>query len=115
MSSGMINLMRFLAVVELLGGIGVLVGFLTRWASLGLSIIMLGAIYFVMKVMGLGFMPQTGPGWSFNLMILAGTVVLWAKGAGRLSLDKMWLKKKCGSGAGGCGSGAGSCGSDASG
>lgn len=85
MSAGMVNLMKFLMVAEAVGGVALIIGFLTRWAALGLGIIMLGAIAFTWSM---GFMTASGPGWSFPLMILAGCIVLIVYGGGKWSVRR---------------------------
>lgn len=87
MTPSMVHLMQFLAVVEMLGGIAVLVGYLTRWAACGLGIIMVGAIFYLQFWMGMGFTTATGAGWNFPLAILAACVALKAFGPGAWSLD----------------------------
>jgi len=79
--------LKFLTIVEPLGGIAVLAGFLTRWAAWGLAMIMIGAILVTQFVMHIGFATPTGPGWNFPLMVLPGCIVLAAFGAGRWSVD----------------------------
>ena len=82
---GMIKVLRFLSIVEPLGGVAMLTGFLTRPAAIGLSIIMLGAINLKARQMKKGF---TGDGgWEFDFMILAANVALLLLGAGAWSLD----------------------------
>jgi uncharacterized membrane protein YphA (DoxX/SURF4 family) len=93
MPMGMINLMRFLAVVETVGAIAVLVGFLTRWASAGLGIIMVGAIFMMQFTMGVGFVTAQGAGWNFPLAVLACSVPLMAFGPGCWSVDAVWGKQ----------------------
>ncbi len=87
MSSGMIMLMKFLSIVEPIGALALIIGWLTRWAATGLAIIMVGAIVVTQFVMQIGFATPTGPGWSFPLMILAGCLVLMAFGPGQWSID----------------------------
>ena len=80
--------MLFLSVVEPIGAVAVLFGFLTRWAALGFSIIMLGAMpisHFMMQVPF--FTAPQLPGWDANLMIFAGSMALAAFGAGKWSVD----------------------------
>ncbi len=89
MDSSTLMLMKFLSVVEPLGGLALVLGVLTQWAALGLAIIMVGAIYFKMNVMGVGFAEQQGTGWEFDLVILAGLIMLWLRGAGTYALDRM--------------------------
>lgn len=88
MSENMLLLTKFLAVVEGLGGLAVLIGFLTRWAALGLSIIMVGAIGMMQFGMGIGFASMQGPGWNFDLIILAGSLMLAVYGPGAWGLKK---------------------------
>lgn len=78
---------RLLSIAEPLGATAVLVGFLTRWASSGLTIILAGAIIVTKYVYGIGFVMPTSPGWNFPLAMLAGCLILIAFGAGRFSVD----------------------------
>ncbi len=84
---GMIKLLRFLSIVEPLGGAAMLAGFLTRPAAIGLSIIMVGAINLKARQMKKGF---TGDGgWELDFMVLAANVALLLLGAGAWSLDRV--------------------------
>ena len=88
--AGMLSVLRFLSIVEPLGGLGVLVGFLTRPAAAGLAIIMLGAIRLKAIQMRKRF---TGDGgWELDFIILAAAVALVISGAGKLSLDRVLLR-----------------------
>lgn len=84
----LVNTMLFLSIVEPLGGIAVLLGFLTRWAAAGLAVIMVGAIGVLQFMMQIGFTTPAGTGWNFPLAIFVGCVVLVAFGAGSWSVDK---------------------------
>ncbi len=87
--AGMLSLLRFLSIVEPLGGVGVLVGFLTQPAAAGLAIIMLGAIRLKAVQMHRTF---TGDGgWELDFTLLAAAIALFISGAGKLSLDRMLL------------------------
>lgn len=94
MPAGMMIVMKILSIAEPLGGIALLLGLLTCWASLGLSIIMVGAIVMKMTVMGIGFAGMQVTGWEFDLMILAGTIALMAFGPGCWALDGLFRKNK---------------------
>jgi len=83
----MVNLMKFLAIVEPLGALALIVGFLTRWAARGLFIIMVGAILIMQFIMHVGFSTMAGPGWNFPLVVLGGCLALMAFGAGSMSMD----------------------------
>ncbi len=87
MSETMLLLMKFISIVEPLGAIALIAGFLTKWASLGLAIIMVGAIFILQFTMQTGFSTATGAGWNFPLMLLAGCAILMAFGAGKWAID----------------------------
>lgn len=83
---GTLTVMNILAIAEPLGGIAVLAGLLTRWAGLGLAIIMLGAMQ--MKIGNVGIAGFAGNGgWEFDAIIFAGCVMIMTMGAGKYSLD----------------------------
>lgn len=69
--------------VELLAGLALVAGLMTRLAGLGLAAIMLGAIAFVH--LGAGFWAPNGV--EFPLALLAGAAALALAGAGGYSLD----------------------------
>jgi putative oxidoreductase len=79
---------------ELFGGLGVLVGCLTRLAAFGPAIVMLGAILLVHAQNGF-FMnwfnaPGRGHGIECNLAYLAMAVSLMLTGGGPLSIDALF-------------------------
>lgn len=84
------------AVIEFLGGLAMLVGFLARPAALGLIVVMLVAIA---KVHGRhGFFinfsgtPGKGHGYEFNFVLIAMALSIFIGGAGVLSIDRaLWL------------------------
>lgn len=80
---------KFLSIVEPLGAVAVLAGFLTQMAAAGLGLIMVGAIG--LKA-GVRREPFSDPkahkvGWEYNFILLAATVALFLAGAGNISLD----------------------------
>lgn len=92
MPAGMVLFMKFLSIVEPIGALALIVGFLTRWAAAGLAVIMAGAVAFL-RMMGTNwFTGQTGSGIDYVLLILAGCVVLMTFGAGRWGVDAQWKK-----------------------
>ena len=83
--------LAFLAIAaEFFGGIGLLLGFLTRIAAFGIGVNMLVAITKVHHVFGF-FMnwngTQKGEGFEFHLLVLAIVAFLMIRGAGAFSVD----------------------------
>ncbi len=87
MSAFLLFTTKLLSIAEPLGATALLIGFLTRWAALGLIIIMIGAIIVSQFVFGIGFVTPTSAGWNFPLVVLAGCLILAAFGAGKWSID----------------------------
>jgi putative oxidoreductase len=77
---------------ELLGGIALLFGFLTRIAAAGLLIIQVGAIYTVTWARGFSF--DAGGGYEYNLALLAMCLTLMLSGGGALSLDRLLWRRR---------------------
>ena len=84
---------KLLSIAEPLGATALLFGFLTRWAAMGLVIIMIGAIYVSQFVYGIGFVTPTSAGWNFPLMVLSGCLILVAFGGGKWSIDYSRARK----------------------
>jgi putative oxidoreductase len=77
-----------LALAEVVPGILVIVGVLSRISSAMLSIIMLGAIFYVKQASNL-----TGQGgFEFDLILLAANLLIIVVGPGRVSISQV-LKK----------------------
>lgn len=93
MSAFMLFVTKLLSIAEPLGATAVLFGFLTRWAAIGLTIIMIGAIYVSQFILGIGFVTPTSAGWNFPLAVLAGCLILAAFGAGKWSVDYSRARK----------------------
>jgi putative oxidoreductase len=94
-SLGLPRVLAFAAVAtEFLGGIGLVVGLLSRVAAVGIGVTMLFAIVMVHGRNGL-FMDWFGArknhGYEYHLLALALTLVLIAKGSGAFSLDRVVL------------------------
>ena len=84
--------LAYLAIAaEFLGGLGLIAGFLTRAAALGIATNMIVAIATVHHTYGF-FMnwtgAQHGEGFEFHLLVLAMTAFLAIRGAGAFSIDR---------------------------
>jgi putative oxidoreductase len=83
----------FLAIcAEFLGGLGLLLGLLSRVAAFGITCNMLVAIATVHHRFGL-FMnwsgAQKGEGFEYHVLVLAITFLIMVRGAGAFSLDRL--------------------------
>lgn len=76
-------------IIELVGGLMILVGFKTRWAALALALFTIVAAFFFHNWWAMPEAQQAMQKISFNknIGITGGLLVLAAFGAGRLSLD----------------------------
>jgi putative oxidoreductase len=66
----------FLAVAELAGGAGLILGVLQQLAAIGLILIMLGAIQKKAMVWKTGFWGKNGLGWSYELTLISTLLVI---------------------------------------
>jgi putative oxidoreductase len=77
---------------EFLGGLGLIVGLLTRVAAFGIFCNMVVAVAMIHHQFGF-FMnwagTQKGEGFEFHLLVLATTVFLMIRGAGSASVDRL--------------------------
>lgn len=93
--TGMMHIPAPLAMLaiaaEFFGGIGLILGFLTRIAAFGIGVNMLVAITLIHHNFGF-FMnwtgAQKGEGFEYHLLVLAMVAFLIIKGAGAFSLDR---------------------------
>jgi len=82
----------FLGAAELAGGLGLIFGFLTQLAAIGLTLIMLGAIWKKIFVWQTGFWGKSGTnGWSYDTMFVVMNLVIVTTGGGNLSLMKWFV------------------------
>jgi putative oxidoreductase len=93
---GMPALVAFLVIMgESFGALGLIVGFLTRFAAFGINLIMLGAISvhhqngFFMNWQG----NQQGEGFEYHLLALGLGFIAMIKGGGKWSVDGALMKK----------------------
>jgi putative oxidoreductase len=77
---------------ELLGGIAMALGFLTRLAAIGIAAIMAGAMATVTWAHGFD---GTKGGCEYNIVIIGICAVLLLTGPGNLAVDRVWrLRRK---------------------
>lgn len=67
-------------LVEVLGGLALILNFYIVWVAAAFSVIMLGAIYFKIFRWKTGFMAQNSTGWEFDLLLLAVFVTIFCRG-----------------------------------
>jgi putative oxidoreductase len=79
----------FTTGVELLGGLALVLGFLTRFTAPALAIVMLGALSFVHFSAGF-FMPD---GYELVLTLMSASVALALTGPGALAVDNALARK----------------------
>src|SRR5580700_9343428 len=95
--TGMMHIPALFAVLaiaaEFLGGLGLIVGLLTRVAAFGIFCNMVVAVAMVHHQFGF-FMnwagSQKGEGYEYHLVLLAVLVVLMIRGAGAASVDRLF-------------------------
>ncbi len=78
-------------IAESFGALGLILGFLSRLAALGIALIMLGAIFMVHIQNGFfmnWFGNQTGEGFEYHLLALGLSLVVLIKGGGKWSVDR---------------------------
>jgi uncharacterized membrane protein YphA (DoxX/SURF4 family) len=75
---------------ELLGGIALLFGILTRVAALGLIVIQIGAIWTVTALQG--FSVAQGGGYEYNIALIAMCLALVVMGGGTWAADRFFRR-----------------------
>jgi putative oxidoreductase len=84
--------LAFLAIAaEFLGGLGLILGILSRIAASGIGVTMLVAIAMVHRQFGFFANwsgTQKGEGYEYHLLAIAIAVAIIVRGAGALSLDR---------------------------
>ncbi|HSN56570.1 MAG TPA: DoxX family protein [Candidatus Sulfomarinibacteraceae bacterium] len=88
-------------VAEFFGSLGLLAGFLTRVAALGIGMVMTGAIFMVHLPHGF-FMNwngnQAGEGFEYHLLVLAIVLALLIRGGGAWSVDRALALRRASAG-----------------
>ncbi len=95
MPEAMVWLTKLLSIVEPLGAVALLAGYLTRWAGAGLTLIMFGSLFFVYFMFKAPFFTgQTGTGMDYNVLLMVTSLVLAVYGGGNWSVDALLARKK---------------------
>ena len=87
--AGLLTRLRILSIVEPAGALGLIFGFLTQLAGLGLVIVMVGAITFLRTKAHRKFKEANAPGWEFEFMLLVVALALAILGGGKYALDRV--------------------------
>src|SRR5258706_1640600 len=89
MPASMLRNLRILSIAEPAGALGLIFGFLTQLAALGLVIVMLVAITFLKTKAHRKFKLENSP-WSwFGFMLMMVALALAIMGAGKFALDRL--------------------------
>ena len=90
----MMWLLRALSIIEPITGVAMILGLFVPIGAANFALIMLGAIFVRSTQFGIPFIFPDGPGWSYELLVLASVIILKKFGGGVMSLDaKMQAKK----------------------
>lgn len=76
-------------IVELLAGLGVAGGLLTRLSCIGLMIVMLGAMHRKAFVWHSGFWGKSSQGWHYDLIFFLICLLTFATNGGEWTIDRM--------------------------
>jgi putative oxidoreductase len=76
----------FLGAAEVAGALGLATGILAPWAALGLSLLMLGAIYKKIVEWKTGFWGEKSIGWHYEVLMITMNLVIVTMGPGKYSL-----------------------------
>lgn len=77
------NATILLGVLELLGGLAVVIGLLAQLAAIGLILVMLGALQKKIFVWKTGFWGKDGLGWNYELILVSMLLVVLCTNGGR--------------------------------
>ena len=89
MASWLLIVMQILSIAEPLAGVALIIGVVTEFAALGLTIDMAGAIWLKITLWHTAFSAGNSTGWEFDLILLGATLFLFLNGAGTLALQQL--------------------------
>jgi len=76
----------FLGAAECAGALGLVAGVMAQWAAIGLSLLMLGAIYKKIVEWKTGFWGEKSIGWHYEVLMITMNLVIVTMGPGKYSL-----------------------------
>jgi putative oxidoreductase len=82
-------LVLLVGIVELLAGLGIAGGLLTRLSAVGLMIVMLGAMHRKAFVWHSGFWGKNAMGWHYDLLFFLIALLVFASNGGEWTIDRM--------------------------
>jgi len=78
-----------LGVIELLAGLGIAGGLLTRLSAVGLMLVMLGAMHRKAFVWHSGFWGKGSQGWHYDLLFFLINLLIFASNGGEWTIDRL--------------------------
>ena len=78
-----------IGIVELLAGLGIAGGLLTRLSAIGLMIVMLGAMHRKAFVWHTGFWGKGSQGWHYDLLLFLIVLMVFATNGGVWTIDRL--------------------------
>jgi len=78
-----------LGVIELLTGLGIAGGLLTRLSAIGLMLVMLGAMHRKALVWHSGFWGKGSQGWHYDLLFFLINLLIFATNGGEYTIDRL--------------------------
>jgi putative oxidoreductase len=83
----LVGMLTVQGLVEVGGGVLLILGVLTQAVVVAFGIIMIGAIFLKMTRWKTGFMAQQTTGWEFDLVLLAASILLFFTGPGSIAIQ----------------------------
>jgi putative oxidoreductase len=82
-------LVLLVGIVELLAGLGIAGGLLTRLSALGLMVVMLGAMHRKAFVWHSGFWGKNAMGWHYDLLFFLIALLVFGSNGGQWTIDRL--------------------------
>lgn len=92
LSLTMLTILKFLSIAEPLGGIALIIGYMTPLASFCMALLMAAVIYMKIFVWKMSFISEQFTGWELDFTLLCSLVCILFIGPGRISIEKYLSK-----------------------